>query len=75
MVVCDVSDDDDGEDMVVFFGRQDSDGAAFEVTQSMMKVAPASSAQVSRPFPSWKRSILTEMYLCHACSDHEIDCR
>jgi hypothetical protein len=75
MVVCDVSDDDDGEDMVVFFGRQDhSDGAAFEVTQSMMKVAPASSAQVSRVFPSWNRSILTEIYLCHACSDHEIDC-
>jgi hypothetical protein len=23
---------------------------------------------VSRPFPSWNRSILTEIYLCHACS-------
>jgi hypothetical protein len=23
---------------------------------------------VSRAFPSWKRSILTEIYLCHACS-------
>jgi hypothetical protein len=23
-------------------------------------------------FPSWKRSILTEIYLCHACSYHEI---
>ena len=22
---------------------------------------------VSRPFPSWNRSILTEIYLCHAC--------
>jgi hypothetical protein len=28
---------------------------------------------VSRPFPSWNRSTLTEIYLCHACSDHEIE--
>jgi hypothetical protein len=28
---------------------------------------------VSRAFPSWNRSILTEIYLCHACSDHEIE--
>jgi hypothetical protein len=27
---------------------------------------------VSGPFPSWDRSILTEIYLCHACSYHEI---
>jgi hypothetical protein len=27
---------------------------------------------VSRPFPSWNRSILTEIYLCHACSCQEI---
>eukprot|EP01047_Picozoa_sp_COSAG01_P078038 COSAG01_NODE_14273_length_1474_cov_1.242182_1_plen_243_part_10 len=27
---------------------------------------------VSRAFPSWKRSTLTEIYLCHACSCHEI---
>jgi hypothetical protein len=27
---------------------------------------------VSRPFPSWNRSILTEIYLCHACSCREI---
>eukprot|EP01049_Picozoa_sp_SAG25_P001979 SAG25_NODE_97_length_15788_cov_5.361910_4_plen_479_part_00 len=25
---------------------------------------------VSRAFPSWNRSILTEIYLCHACSCH-----
>eukprot|EP01047_Picozoa_sp_COSAG01_P045138 COSAG01_NODE_4135_length_5315_cov_134.343750_5_plen_114_part_00 len=31
-----------------------------------------SSASVSRPFPSWNRSILTEIYLCHACSGQEI---
>jgi hypothetical protein len=28
-------------------------------------------AHVSRAFPSWNRSILTEIYLCHACSYHE----
>jgi hypothetical protein len=28
---------------------------------------------VSRAFPSWKRSILTEIYLCHACSYQEIE--
>jgi clusterin-associated protein 1 len=28
--------------------------------------------EVSRPFPSWNRSILTEIYLCHACSCQEI---
>jgi hypothetical protein len=22
--------------------------------------------------PSWDRSILTEIYICHACSDHEV---
>eukprot|EP01047_Picozoa_sp_COSAG01_P035872 COSAG01_NODE_2774_length_7098_cov_13.905571_8_plen_271_part_00 len=27
---------------------------------------------VSRPFPSWDRSTLTEIYLCHACSCQEI---
>jgi hypothetical protein len=26
---------------------------------------------VSRAFSSWNRSILTEIHLCHACSDHE----
>jgi hypothetical protein len=28
---------------------------------------------VSRALPSWNRSILTEIYLCHARSDHEIE--
>eukprot|EP01047_Picozoa_sp_COSAG01_P065464 COSAG01_NODE_8849_length_2638_cov_1.501772_1_plen_78_part_10 len=28
---------------------------------------------MSRAFPSWKRSILAEIYLCHACSYHEIE--
>jgi hypothetical protein len=30
------------------------------------------AVSVSRPFPSWNRSILTEIYLCHACSCQEI---
>jgi hypothetical protein len=34
------------------------------------RAAPA--LHVSRPFPSWNRSILTEIYLCHACSCQEI---
>jgi hypothetical protein len=28
---------------------------------------------VSAPFPSWNRSRLAEIYLCHACSYHEIE--
>jgi hypothetical protein len=28
---------------------------------------------VSRAFPSWNRSMLTEIYLCHACSYQEIE--
>jgi hypothetical protein len=28
---------------------------------------------VSGPFPSWNRSILTAIYLCHACAYHEIE--
>eukprot|EP01047_Picozoa_sp_COSAG01_P036679 COSAG01_NODE_2874_length_6937_cov_4.473823_9_plen_103_part_00 len=28
---------------------------------------------VSRPFGSWNRSILTEIYLCHACLCQEIE--
>jgi hypothetical protein len=30
---------------------------------------------VSRAFPSWNRSILTEIYLCHVCSYHEVEDR
>eukprot|EP01047_Picozoa_sp_COSAG01_P056202 COSAG01_NODE_6345_length_3723_cov_13.346302_2_plen_194_part_00 len=33
---------------------------------------PPSGGAVSRPFPSWNRSISTEIDLCHACSCHEI---
>jgi hypothetical protein len=33
----------------------------------------AGAQPVSRAFSSWNRSILTEIYPCHACSDHEFE--
>jgi hypothetical protein len=42
--------------------------AADEHAEAESQEAEAASA----PFPSWIRSILTEVHLCHACSDHEI---
>eukprot|EP01047_Picozoa_sp_COSAG01_P032831 COSAG01_NODE_2388_length_7779_cov_127.916384_13_plen_183_part_00 len=36
------------------------------------RAAAADARAVSRPFPSWNRSILTEIFLCHACSCQEI---
>jgi hypothetical protein len=41
---------------------------AAQVIEHGLKPARA----VSRPFPSWNRPILTEIYLCHACSCQEI---
>jgi|EP01049_Picozoa_sp_SAG25_P011007 hypothetical protein len=37
-----------------------------------LKEAGVLRGDVSRPFPSWNRSILTEISLCHACSCQEI---
>jgi hypothetical protein len=34
---------------------------------------PEAARRVSRAFPSWTWSILAEIYLCHACSAHEIE--
>jgi hypothetical protein len=42
------------------------------VGQDQLYDAVAAPMVVSRPFPSWNRSILTEIYLCHACSRQEI---
>eukprot|EP01047_Picozoa_sp_COSAG01_P004812 COSAG01_NODE_160_length_23692_cov_9.703599_18_plen_113_part_00 len=39
----------------------------------LLQPQPGERALVSRAFPSWKRSILTEICLCHACFDHEIE--
>jgi hypothetical protein len=33
---------------------------------------PGTAAEVSRPFSSWNRPTLTEIYLCNACSCQEI---
>jgi hypothetical protein len=56
-------------------GGTDADTGAVEWDDS--KVArlqkQALGAAVSRAFPSWDRSILTEIYLCHACSYHEVE--
>eukprot|EP01049_Picozoa_sp_SAG25_P003024 SAG25_NODE_165_length_13094_cov_31.386149_12_plen_337_part_00 len=50
-------------------GRRGSRG----VTVSALAVEGTQLFAVSRAFPSWKRSILTEIYLCHACSYQEIE--
>jgi hypothetical protein len=34
---------------------------------------PRDRGGASAPLPCWNRSISTEMYLCHACSDQEIE--
>jgi hypothetical protein len=43
--------------------------ARIEDPQEPPQLRPSS---VSRPFPSWNRSILTEIYLSHACSCQEV---
>jgi hypothetical protein len=45
----------------------------YSPTNGLCMAWPASARVVSAPFPSWNRSILTEIYLCHACSYHEIE--
>eukprot|EP01049_Picozoa_sp_SAG25_P002284 SAG25_NODE_117_length_14819_cov_20.935670_11_plen_74_part_00 len=39
---------------------------------ALMEEAEASPQLCAAAFPSCVRSILTEIYLCHACSRHEI---
>eukprot|EP01047_Picozoa_sp_COSAG01_P051849 COSAG01_NODE_5390_length_4291_cov_3.107109_3_plen_237_part_00 len=46
-------------------------GGAATPTRAQSVAGPV----VSGPFPSWNRSILTESYLCHACSCHGIEDR
>eukprot|EP01047_Picozoa_sp_COSAG01_P041051 COSAG01_NODE_3499_length_6004_cov_2.645047_2_plen_116_part_00 len=43
-------------------GHRDSDAAIAQAVD-----------QASRAFPSWNRPILTEIYLCHDCSYHEVE--
>jgi hypothetical protein len=41
---------------------------------SCFQIWPEGMEAASRAFPSWNRSILTEIYLCRACSSyHEIE--
>jgi putative flavoprotein involved in K+ transport len=44
-------------------------GEQYDLCTGELEKLPA----VSRAFPSCTRSILTEIYLCHACSCHEIE--
>jgi hypothetical protein len=47
------------------------DGTDCEQDYFALGRAALRATGVSRPFPSWNRSTLTEIYLCHACSYHE----
>jgi hypothetical protein len=40
--------------------------------RAALSTAASCANTVSRPFPPWNRSMLTEFYLCHACSCPEI---
>jgi squalene cyclase len=42
------------------------------IVQTSWALLALLEAGVGRPFPDWNRSILTEIYLCHACSCQEI---
>jgi hypothetical protein len=52
-------------------GRDGNKEGTAVVTYQELRDA-AGRAVVSRPFPSWNRSMLTEIYLCHACFYQEI---
>jgi glycerol-3-phosphate acyltransferase PlsY len=45
----------------------------FALEMSIDSKCASIKARVSRAFPSWDRSILTEIYLCHAFSYHEVE--
>jgi phage-related tail protein len=46
--------------------------AVAELSEALAHERRQNSELVSGPFPSWNRSILTEIYLCHVCSCQEI---
>jgi hypothetical protein len=58
----------DGGGGGVTFGHDDVE----ELLSPRTRDAVTFQDDVSRAFPSWKRSILAEIYLWHACSCHEI---
>jgi hypothetical protein len=41
--------------------------------EALVDALRRADGHVSRAFPSWTRSMLTEIYLCHACSCHKIE--
>jgi hypothetical protein len=53
-----------------FQGSSGSSGSPLEMINWLKALR---AAGVSRPFSSWNRPMLTEIYLCHACSYHEIE--
>jgi hypothetical protein len=54
-------------------GADGSTAAGNEQVDGLIWDAFRDYVQVSGPFPSWNRSVLTEIDLCHACSYHEIE--
>jgi hypothetical protein len=47
--------------------------AQAQLRADLTVAAQAAQDSVSQAFPSWNRSILAEIYLCHTCSCHEIE--
>jgi hypothetical protein len=71
--------DDDAAATTLYYvvaGRTAPDGTVEALTHEEVQRRGLSLDEctpVSRVFPSWNRCILTEIYLCHACSYHEIE--
>jgi hypothetical protein len=53
-------------------GSSSTVGSQSTVPDTVVASDPCESVGCAAAFPSWNRSILTEIYLCHACSCHEI---
>jgi hypothetical protein len=50
-----------------------SDVVQSSVSAPSSTLPPPPPLRVSQAFPSWNRSMLTEIYLCHACSYQAIE--
>jgi hypothetical protein len=61
-----------GREAKLALSRRPAAAAAEEGSRAGEATLPGASSTVSRPFPSWDRSILTEITLCHACSCREL---
>jgi G3E family GTPase len=49
-------------------GQPKEEGGRLPRSSSVTEGGSRAALRVSRPFPSWNRSMLTEICLCHACS-------